>query len=63
MFFSFQRLLTCRSYMSARLNSAQSSLTYSEVYLKACVCYFHQFFIFSPNDNPLKTMKKAFYFI
>ena len=30
--------------------------------LKACVCYFHQIFIFS-NDGPSKTMKNAFYFI
>ena len=31
--------------------------------LKACVCYFYQIFIFSPNDIPLKTMKNVFYFI
>ena len=31
--------------------------------LKACVRYFYQIFIFSPNDNPSKTMKNAFYFI
>ena len=31
--------------------------------LKACVRYFHKIFIFSPNDNPSKTMKNAFYFI
>ena len=30
---------------------------------QACVRYFHQIFIFSPSDNPLKTMKNAFYFI
>ena len=30
---------------------------------KACVCYFHQIFIFSPNDSPSKTMKNAFYVI
>ena len=35
----------------------------SETNLKACVRYFHQIFIFSPNDSPSKTMKKAFYFI
>ena len=33
------------------------------VLLKACVRYFHQIFIFSPNDSPSKTMKNAFYFI
>ena len=27
--------------------------------IKACVHYF----LFSPNDSPLKTMKNAFYFI
>ena len=32
-------------------------------FLKACVCYFHQIFIFSPNDSHSKTMKNAFYFI
>ena len=31
--------------------------------LKACVRYFHQIFIFSPNSSPSKTMKNAFYFI
>ena len=31
--------------------------------LKACVRYFHQIFIFSPNDSHSKTMKNAFYFI
>ena len=28
--------------------------------LKACVRYFYQIFIFSPNDNPAKTMKNVF---
>ena len=31
-------------------------------FIKACVRYFHQFFIFSPNDSPSKTLKNAFYF-
>ena len=31
--------------------------------IKACVRYFYQIFIFSPNDNPSKIMKNAFYFI
>ena len=30
---------------------------------KACVRYFHQIFVFSPNDSPSKTMKIAFYVI
>ena len=30
------------------------------VVLKACVRYFHQIFIFSPNDSPSKTMKNVF---
>ena len=30
---------------------------------KACVCYLYRIFIFSPNDNPSKTMKNAFCFI
>ena len=31
--------------------------------LKACVSYFYQIFIFSPNDSPSKTIKNVFYFI
>ena len=30
---------------------------------QACVGYIYQFFTSSPNDNPLKTIKNAFYFI
>ena len=30
---------------------------------KACLRYFYQIFIFSPNHSPSKTMKNAFYFI
>ena len=30
--------------------------------LKACDRYFHQIFIFSPNDSPSKNMKKCFLF-
>ena len=30
---------------------------------KACGRYFHEIFIFLPNDSPSKTMKNAFYFI
>ena len=36
-------------------------LPYGE--FKACVRYFHQIFIFSPNDSSSKTMKNTFYFI
>ena len=31
--------------------------------VNACVHYFYQIFIFSPNDSSSKTMKNAFYFI
>ena len=41
-----------------RTNAANS---FEKDSFKACVLYFHQ--IFSPNDNPSKTMKNAFYFI
>ena len=37
--------------------------THKDSLLKACVCYFFQIFIFSPNDSPSKTMKNVFYFI
>ena len=30
--------------------------------LKACVCYFNQIFIFSPNGRPSKTSKNTFLF-
>ena len=33
------------------------------IIVKACVCYFHQIFIYSLNDSPSKTMKNTFYFI
>ena len=29
--------------------------------LKACIRYFHQIVIFSPNDSPSKTMKNAYF--
>ena len=28
---------------------------------KACACYFHQIFVFLPNDSPSKTMKNAYF--
>ena len=34
-----------------------------KIYLKLVSPIFYQFFIFSPNDSPLKAMKNAFYFI
>ena len=43
--------------------SSEATLSHiSWVLLKACVHYFLSIF-FSPNDNPLKTMKNVFYFI
>ena len=33
------------------------------IYLKLVSAIFYQIFIFSPNESPLKTMKKVFYFI
>ena len=35
----------------------------NKIFLKACVSYFYQIFIFSPNDSLSKTMKNAFYSI
>ena len=35
----------------------------THVNIKACVHYFYQIFIFSPNDSPLNTMKNVFHFI
>ena len=40
-----------------------SSKNYQSLVFKACVRYFYQIFIYSPNDNPSKTMKSTFYFI
>ena len=31
--------------------------------VEVCVCYLLSNFYFSPNDNPLKSMKNDFYFI
>ena len=42
---------------------AQNELNVSIADFKARARYFHQIFIFSPNDSPSKTMKNAFYFI
>ena len=33
------------------------------MFIKACVGYFYQIFIFSPNDSPSKSTKNVFYFI
>ena len=38
-------------------------LWYNFEKLKLVSAIFYQFFIFSPNDSPLKTMKNVFYFI
>ena len=38
-------------------NIRTTSMTSSCVFIKACVRYFHQIFIFSPNDSPPQTMK------
>ena len=45
--------------MWSKLLQAQKSVAM----FKACVRYFYQIFIFSPNDSPSKTMKNAFCFI
>ena len=34
-----------------------------KILIKACIHYFHQIFIFSPNDSPSKAVKNVFYFI
>ena len=45
-------------------NRNWSQLAFLEAYyIKACVCYFYQIFIFFPNDSSSKIMKNAFYFI
>ena len=38
-------------------------LAFSDLSLKLVSAIFYQIFIFSPNDNPSKTMKNVFYFI
>ena len=39
------------------------SLSFFSINLKLVSAIFYQFFIFSPNESPLKTMKNVFYFI
>ena len=43
--------------------SCEDICNYNDLYVKACVRYFHQVFIFAPNDSSSKTMKNAFYLI
>ena len=57
--------LLCLSNLIKKLNklvNADLNLKHL-VLIKACVRYFYQIFIFSPNDNPSKSIKDAFYFI
>ena len=50
---------TCPGFDSvAPLHSVRDCL---ETFFKACVCYFHQIFIFLPNDSPSKTMKNVLF--
>ena len=45
------------------MNSQPTFLFLTYVNLKFVSTIFYQFFIFSPNDSPLKTTKNVFYFI
>ena len=45
------------------MNSQPTFLFLTYVNLKIVSTIFYQFFIFSPNDDPLKTTKNVFYFI
>ena len=45
-------------WVQISLNAEKTEL----VIFKDCVCYFRQFFIFSPNDSLSKTVKKCFLF-
>ena len=56
--FSFSNLNKSQTKQSTYL-----LLHFLQVLFKACVRYFHQFFIFSPNDSPSETIKNAFYSI
>ena len=59
-----QRLCTVRDiYMSLQLFQKFRFLFAIATHIKTYVRYFHQTFIFSPNDSPSKTLKNAFYFI
>ena len=51
------------TYFEVESSIAQFLCHFAFPIFKACVRYFHQIFIFSPNDSPSKTMKNAFYFI
>ena len=49
--------------MITNQNKENETLMKENAELKACVRYFYQIFIFSPNDSPSKNMKDFFYFI
>ena len=60
-------MFTCAETMTFSWNNFicehnQLMLPFNAIWFKACVCFFYQIFIFSPN-SPSKTMKNAFYFI
>ena len=56
-------IFNCRSKVMLSLNLLSLFDNFVGLAHKACVSYFHQIFIFSPNDSPSKTMKNAFHFI
>ena len=56
-------LAQCRKNSSKLETVKIASVKRSFYSFKACARYFHQIFIFSPNNSPSKTMKNAFYFI
>ena len=59
LFFSFSN----KTYIVNVRFTEPTRTIFSFPFLKACVRYFYQVFIFLPNDSPLKTMKNVFYFI
>ena len=60
----FTNMLSCFSQFQQKSFSAITGGNHSKpCLLKLASAIFYQIFIFSPNDNPSKTMKNVFYFI
>ena len=67
-FFMADEFLVCVINITSRIgvswtHSRSTLLFLTYVNLKFVSTIFYQFFIFSPNDSPLKTMKNVCYFI
>ena len=64
-YFDIDSALSFKRYFSRIFLTVpfKNILLFIDFDVKACVRYFQQIFIASPNDSPSKTIRNAFYFI